>query len=407
MPIYVVEGDDHRQITTDDLAKMMKIEPSILKKLQKNPVFEINPKLTRPDKLNGGVIAPSGKSSKPKIFIMVDKSGIITSEVGGIRKEIRYALSIVPDKLNARISTYEPKRLVFNDQLDIVPNLEEALFKYCLPSCKDSPIADTRNWYYSFQNKEAKAAAINTTGQNIAKALAFISNSTENGGLSDNQISLIAKGIYAQNRNPAIIPNPSAKNKTIQEIKADLITLALKDPELFLNSCDDDVNEFYGMVLDAVDRGIFEIRKGSKTRAWYWADGPQSGTHIADIGDSVNEFDALKSAIEANPNAYYGNITKAVTAAAGKQSIADFMKSKKAEGTQIEDESLVNTGQQSPTVFVMPGSYDESIEMAKLFNNGNRPSPKILGKFWTAIKENLVTAENAKQILEQIISEEV
>lgn len=413
MPIYVVEGDDHRQITTDDLAKMMKIDKKILDKLKKNPVFEINPKLTKPDKLNGGVIAPAGKMSKPKIYFKVKKvtgdlNGIITDDTDGLRVELRYAIAIVPDKLNHRISTYEPKRLVFYDQLDVVPNLEEALFKYILPSCKDSPIADKRNWYYSFQNKEAAAVMVNERGQNMAKALAYISNTTDNGGLTDNQVKLIAKGLYAQNRNPSIIPNPSAHNKTLTEIKADLITLVMKSAEmaeLFLNSCDDDVNEFYGMLLDAVDRGIFGIRKGSNAsaRGWYWESGSNAGTHITDIGSGVVDFDALKAAVEANPNAFYASITKAVTEAAGKQNIKDFIKTQKNEG-EPSTAPVVASGSQE---FVLPTSFEESNAMAILFNDGKRPGPKVLGKFWGAIKNNLVTAENAKTVLAKIIEEEV
>lgn len=413
MPIYVVEGDDHRQITTDDLAKMMKIDKKILDKLKKNPVFEINPKLTKPDKLNGGVIAPAGKMSKPKIYLKVkkvtgDPNGIITDDTDGLRVELRYAIAIVPDKLNHRISTYEPKRLVFYDQLDVVPNLEEALFKYILPSCKDSPIADKRNWYYSFQNKEAAAVMVNERGQNMAKALAYISNTTDNGGLTDNQVKLIAKGLYAQNRNPSIIPNPSAHNKTLAEIKADLITLVLKSAEmaeLFLNSCDDDVNEFYGMLLDAVDRGIFGIRKGSNAsaRGWYWEQGSNAGTHITDIGSGVVDFDALKAAVEANPNAFYASITKAVTEAVGKQNIKDFIKTQKNEG-EPPAASIIASGSQE---FVLPTSFEESNTMAILFNDGKRPGPKVLGKFWKAIKNNLVTSENAKTVLAKIIEEEV
>lgn len=415
MPIYLVEGDDHRQITTDDLAKMLKIDKKILAKLQKQPVFEINPKLCSPDRLNGGVIAPAGKASKPKVFIKVDKVGtpeypfgVITDKPGSITKELRYAIAIVPDKLNSRISTYEPKRLQFLDQMDIVPNLEEALFKYILPSCKDSPIADKRNWYYSFQNKEVKAQEINDKGQNIAKALAYISNSTDKGGLAESQIMLIAKGLYAQNRTPAIIPNPSARNKTISEVKADLITLAIRDPELFLNSCDDDVNEFYGMIMDAVDRGIFGIRKGANSKSWYWEAGPQQNSFITDIANGVNDFDALRAAIEANPNAYYGNITRTVRAAIGKQNIGDFLKEQKAKAI---DEGGSQEDNQSPAVgdvnFVLPTSYDEAIAMAILFNDGKRPSPKVLGLFWGEIKKGTITAENAKKTLEAIINEEI
>jgi len=427
MPIYVVEGDDHRQISTDDLAKMMSIDKKIIEKLKKNPVFEINPKLTKPDKLNGGVIAPAGKLSKPKIFVKVKKStanpnGVITTDIDGLTVELRYAMAIVPDKLNHRISTYEPKRLVFYDQLDIVPNLEEALFKYILPACKDSPIADKRNWYYSFQNKEAAALAVNEKGQNMAKALAYISNAPDKGGLTDNQILLIAKGLYATNRNPAIIPNPSAHNKTIEEIKADLITLVLKSAEmteLFLNSCDDDVNEFYGMLLDAVDRGIFGIRRGSSAnnRGWYWESGPNKGEFITDIGPGVVEFDALKAAVEANPNAFYMPITKAVTEASGKQNIKDFLKANKmqepAAGAGTEEDDLTGTGGQAgenyitpPDNFVIPTEYREFCNFAKLFNGGKSPVGAVLGKFWQAFdKDKTVTPENYKEVLDKLIEE--
>src|ERR1700749_501781 len=119
MPIYIKEGNDHRQITADDLAKMLKIEAKTLDKIKKNPVFVINPKRVRPDKLNGGFIAPAGKGSKPKINVKVKVSptnpnGVISTDVTGtIEKTIIYAISITPNPVDERLFAYEPRRLIF------------------------------------------------------------------------------------------------------------------------------------------------------------------------------------------------------------------------------------------------------------------------------------------------------
>lgn len=406
MPLYIVERDDHRQITTDDLAKLMSIDNKVLKTLQKNPVFEINPIKTRPDKLNGGVIAPAGKASKPVIYVNLDKNGVITDKPGGLRKTIRYATAIVPDKENERISTYEPKRVFFMDQLDIEPSFELALFKYCLPACKNSPVADKRNWHYSLQDKGAKAEETTDMAAKLTKALAYLSNSPDNGGLTDNSIVLIAKGLYAQNRTPAIIPNPSARNKSIIEIKADLINLAIKEPGIFLDCVNDDVNSFYGMILDAVDRNIFAIRKTGHSKSWFWEKGPHTNSMIVEIGNGVNDFDALKSAIEANPNFYYQNLGRAIAEVSGKENMQAFFKQQKlekVEGDENEQEEEI-TGR--PPVFTVPDNYDDAIKLAISFNNGKRPSPAILGAFWKLIKDGKVNVENVKETITNLVTGE-
>lgn len=320
--LLLENGDEAKQITVEKFAEIMGIEPEMIKRIAKNPVFEINPQKTKPDRLNGGLIAPAGKGSKPYIF----------REIDGITHIIRYYESRVPDKVNPRISTYEPKRVVFEDQLSIYPKLDLALFMYSLPSCFDSP-NHKPDWHYSFQNKEKKATATIDSSAKLSKALAYITNPSDKGGLTDGEILLIAKGIYAQNTASRVIPNPSSKNKTVTEIRADLITLVMRDADLFLDSADSDVTEFYGMVMDAVDRGIFSVRTSSNSNAkgWYWEKGPMKDKFICDIAGGQNDFDMLKSAIEADPNKYYQHLNSTIKQETGKQNLADFLKENKAQ----------------------------------------------------------------------------
>lgn len=325
--IFLENGDEVEQISAERLAEIMGIDTTIVEKLRKNPVFEVNPALTKPDKLNGGIIAPAGRASKPYFF----------KKIGGIMHVIRYADSVVPDKVNPRISTYSPTRLWFYDQLEIVQDFDLALFKYCLPACGDSP-EKSQNWHYSFQNKEAKALKTTERAAKIGKALSEI-----NGGMSDADIWLVAKGIYAQNSGHGrVIPNPSAANKTVAEVKADLTELALRDPDLFLNSCDDRINEFYGMVLDAVDRKIFEIRISGAVKSWFWNFGPLKDNKICDIPGGANDFDQLRSTIEADPNKYYANVVKAVKDHGGKESLANFIHNNNHDPLVMNEEPVID-----------------------------------------------------------------
>lgn len=443
---------------------MMAIPADIYKKLELSPVFEINPQKTKPDKLNGGLIAPAGKGSKPYIFVERD----------GITKIVRYYDSRVPDKVNPRISTYEPKRVTFEDQLSIYPKFDHALFMFCLGCCKDSPLNEEKtvfDWHYSFQNKEKKAIGIRTQAAKISKALALVNNEIENGGLSDNEIVLTAKGIYAQNTNGSarVIPNPSQKNKTVLEIRADLTELIYKNVDLFLDSADSDVNEFYGMVLDAVDRGIFEVKQSpnSSVRSWYWNGGSQNGKLISDIPAGQVDFDILKGAIEADPNKYYQNVIKALAETKGKENMADFLKKERAKMSpreyerQIMQSPVPNMGKDpvrpaapdpSPAaaiqdeqfdeviideddendaisgpdehiednepgidvnpmaegkdpVFVMPEKFNDTTKLLRSFNGGVFP-PQNLNKIWyDKIKAGEITQENMKEQADLILKD--
>lgn len=416
--LYLEDGEDVRQITTDELAKLMGIDEKTIKKLKVNPVFEINPVKTKPDKLNGGVIAPAGRASKPYFFI----------DEGGLKKIIRYATAVIPDRVNPRLSTYEPKRVYFYDQMDVVPDYDLALFKYLLPVCKNSPI-HISDWHYSFQDKESKAIETNEKATLISRCLGLITNAEVDGGLTDGELLIVAKGIYATNRNERLITNPSAKNKTIAEIKADLIELALKDPQLFLTSADSDVTEFYGMVLDSVDRGIFEVRISNNIKAWYWNSGPKKDELIVDITGTQNDFDVLKAAVESDPNRYYQAVNQAIKQASGKENIEQFLAKEKArakedaiiiksderkiqaddEPTEDELEALAaaasKTQSKPPAEFVLPANFQDSVTLLMSFNEGKRSSPKSTGIFWRAIKEKKVTVENIKEIAEKAIAE--
>lgn len=450
--LLLEDGDNAKQISPKDFADMMNIPADIYKKLELSPVFEINPQKTKPDKLNGGLIAPAGKGSKPYIFVERD----------GITKIVRYYDSRVPDKVNPRISTYEPKRVTFEDQLSIYPKFDLALFMYCLSCCKDSPLNEEKtafDWHYSFQNKEKKAIGIRTQAAKISKALALVNNETADGGLSDNEIVLTAKGIYAQNTNGSarVLPNPSQKNKTVLEIRADLTELIYKNVDLFLDSADSDVNEFYGMVLDAVDRGIFEVKQSpnSSVRSWYWNGGSQNGKLISDIPAGQVDFDILKGAIEADPNKYYQNVIKALAETKGKENMADFLKKEKAKMSPMEHERQVmqspvpnmakepvrtpppppsenlmkseNTKQitgpdtiideNEPVinvnpmaegkdpVFVMPEKFNDTTKLLRSFNGGVFP-PQNLNKIWyDKIKAGEINQENMKEQADLILKD--
>src|SRR6184192_726903 len=317
--------NETRQISTAEFAEMVGISKAVVEKLKKNPVFEINPTKTKPDKLNGGLIAPAGKGSKPYFF----------HEIDGIMHIIRFYKSRVPDKINPRITTYDPKRVAFEDQLSIYPDLDHALFMYALPICADSPTAQL-DWHFRFQNKEKQAIEIRDNAAKISKALALVNNPVNTGGLSDGEIMIVAKGIYAQNTGVKVIPNPSQKHKTVMEVRADLTQLIFKDVDVFLDSTDSDVNEFYGMVLDAVDRGIFGIRQSlnSSVKSWYWEVGALRNKLIVDIQNGQNDFDALKGAIEADPNKYYQFVLKTVKEAAGRENVAAAIKQNKAQAAK-------------------------------------------------------------------------
>lgn len=456
--------NDTKQISVTDFAEMVGISNDIVEKLKKNPVFEINPTKTKPDKLNGGLIAPAGKGSKPYFFV----------EIKGIVHILRYYKSRVPDKVNPRITTYDPKRVVFEDQLSIYPELDHALFMYALPICQDSPTAQP-DWHFRFQNKEKQAVEIRDNAAKISKALALVNNATNAGGLSDGEIMIVAKGIYAQNTGVKVIPNPSQKHKMPIEVRADLTQLIFKDVDVFLDSTDSDVNEFYGMVLDAVDRGIFAVEQSpnSSVKSWYWKSGPKKGNLIVDIQPGQNDFEALKGAIEADPNKYYQFVLKSVKEASGRENIAAVIKANKAQaarpvepapvdkpaptaksieakhapepapadddlfetyddedsengeadkilGPPDDDEGQANTLDfehttnhefgaapdlsQKPASFVIPTNFNEAAKLLGSFNNGKFPNQQLNKKFYLEIKAGNITLENLQERAQNILA---
>lgn len=271
------------QIKLSDLQKRLGIAIPI-DKIQKKPLFEINPAYVYKDPANGpGAVKHRQGISFPPVF-----RGKLPN---GDDVEIRYCTTITPNtKTEGRTDTYAPRMVDFDGKAEfIADDIEKAVFFWLHTYNETSPFrVKGRPFEYSLVDDDARATAIISNLKLRTKATSHADN------LNDQEMLIVAKGMRIQGVN----------NMDKLMVRAQLMQMASERPSEYLNKAESQVNHIQGLILDSIDKGIFVIDNAYNTKRWKWGMGAKAGEIITEMSNNVpDDKEALIQYISETPGA--------------------------------------------------------------------------------------------------------
>ena len=367
---------DGQQVSLHELQQKLGIKIPV-EKIIKKPVFEINQALKIRDPANG----PNAYRVRPG-YDFPAKFNYRTKS--GRTHEIRYAdqMPVPKESTEGRTFTYSPRMLAFEGEMEYVNTDEDkAIFFYLYPVCKDSPCRTNKSPYeWHFVDDEAKANARIESIEKKREAMRFVDT------LHGQALFIIAKSLRI----------PGAHRMDERSVLAEVSDYAMSKPEEFLKRADSQVAQIEGLIIDAIDRGIFVMEKVYNMKQWKWGAGTNKGALIVELSENVqDEAEALITHIQS------GNLTlmlpqlieiskninakdNAANQLADVNILGEFGIAKPAE--EQEEDSVQIERPEFPTD--MAGARDWL-----KYKTGKKPSSES-SKLWKAVQAGDVTAEN-------------
>ena len=368
---------DGKQVGLDELQKELGIKIPIEKVLKK-PVFEINPALKQRDPANGpnAYRVRAGYDFPPKFNFRHPKTGRT--------HEVRYAdqMPVPKEATEGRTFSYSPKMLSFEGEMEYVNTDEDkAIFFYLYPVCKDSPCRSAKSPYeWHFVDDEAKANARIESIEKKREAMRFVDT------LEGQSLFIIAKALRI----------PGAHRMDERQVLAEVSDYAMAKPEEFLKKADSQVAQIEGLIIDAIDRGIFVLDKVYNTKQWKWGMGTSKGAMIVELSEHVkDEAEALITHFQSN------NLTEMLPKLIeiSKTVVAKDTAEKQLAGVDIlgqfgakkpeQDESNEYIPEERPP---FPTDMATARDWMK-YKTGKKPAPET-AKLWREIQAGVVTDDN-------------
>lgn len=294
---------DKEQVTAQELAEKFVID---IAKVEKAPVFEINPNRKVPDPLNRTHKTPYGKGLMAVFYAKDPKTNKT--------HEIRFATSVNPERVGDKIiDKYEPRKVNFKGSADLKVDIDEAIYFYLHPQHKKSPFrrADAvKPWYYDFIDNTARA-------EDEMKALtAEIDAMNHVNKLSATRLTILAKGMKIQ----------GVDHKEPIIVRAELMRIAKADPITYLNKAERQATLFDGMIQDAIDKDVFHLSNVSGIRRWTWNAGPRIDEVIVDVVNITQDpTQVLFNHIKQNINEYFNDLQNVTTTLRSQQISENFL----------------------------------------------------------------------------------
>jgi len=303
---------EFQDIDPVDFAEEFKIP---LKKLIKTPVFNLTEakKIKKPGQ-SKEISVPAGRSDRASFFFKKDN----------ITYEIRYAESANNvEKGDKYVVEYEPRSVVFKGGIQFMDpeNLDLLVFTYVLPTCSDSPFrtAGMNPPHYEFVDKE-KASQKEMEGfGEFSKAISTIS------GYTGDPLRILAKAFN--------ITGTDVMEDV--EVQSELAKIAqnssLGGPTAFNKKAGSQVHLFKGIVLNAVDKGIFILKGNAMGEYWMWNSGDLKGQRVVQVFDNgVAKIEVLQAFISENMQEYYSILINAMKSQSASDAAERFLESQPA-----------------------------------------------------------------------------
>lgn len=278
---------NNKQVTINDLVKVFNIP---IEKLEKKPVFEINPEMKKRDFLNKGWKIPLGKQF-PTVFFVKDPK---TRE----SIEIRYAATINQERVGDKlIDKYSPRKVTFRGSASFKPDLDEAVFFYLSIHNRTSPFRTkdmTKPWTYEFVDDEKRAEGVIESMSLLGNALAHAAK------LKGQRLKVTAKGLRIS----------GAEHMDEVGLKAAILQKAQQDPGFYMSRVEDSSILFDGLIQDAIDNNVFVLVEKYGVKTWKWGSGPHTGDSIVNVtAGATDPVQAIFNHIKADVESYYHTLT--------------------------------------------------------------------------------------------------
>lgn len=359
------------QLSKEQIASKFKFD---LKKIMKNPSFEVASHRKKIDRINGGVIK-TGKGMGSRSHFMA------TDPDTGLKVEIRYAQSHVPKQVgNVLQDVFEPRYVEFMGSKKAFQNDPElAIYWFLHPNNALSPLRDKNNKTkpkIEYIDVKKRALDKNAGIDALTDALSHAKS------LSGIELVILAKGLGLK----------GIKGKEEDDVRADVREFASKFPKLYNEKVATRTTELEGKIWHLVDEGVMKLSTIGTTRRWSWAKGEREGEFIVDI-INVNQDArvALKNHIFSDLNNYMNalnHITETLTANEKAQEYLNSLDAKESIasesvtiGNGLPDYLKTNTVEEK-----MPETFMEAVEYLTKKNGGQRPSNAAVSKWLKELK---------------------
>lgn len=366
------------QMSKDQICKMFGVD---LKKILKNPSFEVAKHRQKIDRVNGGVLK-SGKGMGSRSHFMA------TDPTTNMKVEIRYAESHVPKAVgNTIMDVFEPRYVQFMGTKKAFQNDPElAIYWFLHPNNSLSPLRDAKNKTkpkIEYIDNKKRAQAQNNEIDALTNAL------THSTSVPYDQLVVLAKGLGLK----------GVHGKEEDEVRGIVRKFAATNPKIYNEKILSRLTSYEGKIYHFVDLGIFNLKTIGGIRRWSWAKGQKEGETILDIVNSTQDAKAaLKNHIFNDMNSWMyllDNIHEAETASEKAEA---FLRSQEpvieavnepvqVVGDQLPD-YLKNVNNDTPVVKM------ESFQDALAYlteRDGKRPANPVASKFLKDFQEGLVT----------------
>lgn len=278
---------NNQKVTISELSEMFDIP---LDKLEKKPVFEINPDMKKRDYLNKGWKIPVGKQFPSHFFVKHPE----TKET----VEIRYAATINQERVGDKlIDKYSPRKVTFRGSATFKPDVDEAIFFYLSIHNRTSPFRTkdmTKPWTYEFVDDEKRAEGVIESMSLLGNALAHAAK------LKGQRLKVTAKGLRIS----------GAEHMDEVGLKAAILQKAQENPGFYMAKVEDSSILFDGLIQDAIDQNVFVLVEKYGVKTWKWGSGPHTGDSVVNVtAGATDSVQALFNHIKADVENYYHTLT--------------------------------------------------------------------------------------------------
>lgn len=345
-------------------------------KLVSRPSFEMDKRMHKKDRMNGGRISvPSGLLFRTK-FHAVDKHGESV--------EIRYAQTSSPKTLKTGHVEiiYRPRYVGFTAvTASFKKDTDLAVFMFANPANKFSPL---RTKYspkpgYEFIDGQLRALDKMKSIEALTDALSHAKS------LKGHELKVIAKGLKIR-----------AVDENIEDsVRAALMEYAQKDPKGYLEVIAIGLVKLEGRIRSLVEKKVFVLHRQQNARWWEWGAGEREGEKIGNVINNTAQ-DAVQSLINymnAHMDVYKDLIESMSSKYEAEDSAKEYLKKSEPVVEEVEAESPVDT-----ELLAICGDHHGLIKFIQ--EKGYKAAPVALKGLKEAVAEGKVNSGNLEYYLQ-------
>lgn len=349
-----------------------------MEKLLNNPVFELEDRYKKIDKVNGNQIKIPARFAMPaRTFIRLSPESEAMELIWAESRNYRTVK-------NERIAVYSPRYFTtdtakFSSREDV----DRLVFLYVNPANTFSPFGNGKSGDYKHIDYTLIAASRMKGMNDVSTAMSSIKE------MAELDLLILAKGVKATFKtfNP-FIDGPETK---IDIVRVEMMGFAQTNATSLLEMLDNKIAKTKGQIINLVDKGIIKETTNMNMRQWKWDKGERAGNFIGDqiIDPHADALDYLLNYILGNLGQYYSDIHSVNNNISAEESAMKFLQDQKESVVVVE-----------PSIEGLPTSFQEA--MAWLGDNGFKKLPQLAKMLNEAIQGGSIHTGNINTMVAQM-----